>query len=70
MDQLRRADVGGVVIGLIILGVGVYYLLENTFGFTMPELDWDKIWPVAIIVLGLAIVWGAYHRSHRGAPSQ
>ena len=57
MDQLRRADVGGVVIGLIILGVGVYYLLDNTFGFTMPELDWDKIWPLAIIVLGLA-TWG------------
>jgi len=70
MDQLRRADVGGVIIGVIILGVGVYYLLDNTFGFTMPELDWDKIWPLALIALGLAIVWGAYHRSHRGAPSQ
>jgi hypothetical protein len=70
MDRLRRPDTGGVIVGLIILGVGVYYLLENTFGFAMPELDWDKIWPLALVILGVAIVWGAWSRGghrHQGA---
>ncbi len=66
MDQLRRLDIGAVIIGLLILGVGAYYLLVNTFGFALPELDWDKIWPIAVIALGLGIVWGAWGRMGRG----
>jgi hypothetical protein len=66
MDRLRGLDIGAVIIGLLILGVGVYYLLVNMFGFALPELDWDKIWPIAVIALGLGIVWGAWNRMSRG----
>ena len=58
----RRIDIGGIVFGLIVLGVGLWFLLENTFAVTLPELDWDKIWPVLVIVLGVAIVLGAWTR--------
>lgn len=66
MDRLRNLDLGAVIFGLILLGVGVYYLLENTFGVGLPPLDWDKVWPLAIIALGVGIVWGAWSRMGRG----
>ncbi len=66
MDRMRRLDVGAVLFGLIVLGIGVYYLFENTFGFALPELDWDKIWPLAIMALGIALLWGAWARMGGG----
>ncbi len=66
MDRLRRLDIGGVIIGLLIIGIGGYYLLVNTFGFTLPELDWDKVWPIAVIALGAGIAWGAWARQGSG----
>lgn len=62
MEQERRLDVGAVIIGLIILGVGGYFLLENTFGFDLPELNWDMIWPLVIIAIGVGVVWRALDR--------
>ena len=52
----RKVDVGALIFGAILLLVGGYYLLVNTFGVTLPELDWDQIWPIALIGLGLAVV--------------
>jgi hypothetical protein len=71
MDRLRRLDVGAVMIGLIILGVGIYYTLVNVFGLQLAELDWDKIWPLAVIALGIGILWGAWSRfgSHGHTPT-
>jgi hypothetical protein len=66
MDWLRRLDIGAVIMGLLILGVGGYYLLVNTFGITLPELDWDRVWPIAVIALGVGILWGAWNRMSRG----
>ncbi len=66
MSRLRGPDRGAVVLGLIVLGVGAYYLLVNTFGLNLPELDWDKISPVLVIFLGVAIVLGAWVRMGRG----
>ncbi len=66
MERLRRLDLGGLLIGLIIIGVGVYYLLVNTFGITLPELDWDKIWPILVMALGVGIVWSAWNRMGKG----
>jgi divalent metal cation (Fe/Co/Zn/Cd) transporter len=65
MDRLRRVDLGAVLIGLMIVGVGIYYLLENWFGLSMPELDWDKLWPLAVIILGVGILWSAWSRIGR-----
>lgn len=64
MEQQRRLDVGAVIIGLVILAVGGYFLLENTFGLVLPELNWDMIWPLFIIAIGVGIVWRAWDREH------
>lgn len=64
MDQERRIDLGAVIVGLIFLGVGGWFLLENTFGLVLPELNWDMIWPLFIIAIGVGIVWRAWDREH------
>ncbi len=71
MDRLRRLDVAAILLGLIILGVGIYYTLVNVFGLALAELDWDKIWPLAVIALGIGILWGAWSRfgSHKEGPT-
>ena len=62
----RRLDLGGIIFGAILLLVGGYYLLRNTLGFTIPELDWDMLWPVLVIAIGVAVLYGAWSRSGRG----
>jgi len=52
----RKVDVGALIFGAILLLVGGYYLLVNTFGVQLPDLNWDMIWPIAVIALGLAVV--------------
>ena len=62
MDKLRRIDVGAILLGLIVLGVGIYYTLVNVFDLALAELDWDMIWPLAVVALGIGILWGAWSR--------
>jgi hypothetical protein len=62
MDRLRQIDVGAILLGVIILGVGIYYTLVNVFGFELAELDWDMIWPLCVIALGIGILWSAWSR--------
>jgi len=68
MRTRERSGLGALVLGLIIIGVGVYYLLTKTLGFDLPDLDWDLVWPVLVIGLGLAIVYRAM--SHRVGSDQ
>ena len=62
----RRIDLGALVFGAILLVVGAYYLLANTFGFNMPEINWDQVWPIFLIVLGASVVLRAV-ASRRGS---
>lgn len=52
-------ELGGLLIGAILLLVGGYYLLTSTFGLALPELNWDAIWPLFVIALGIGILWRA-----------
>ncbi len=52
----HRIDLGALIFGAILLVVGAYYLLENTFGIAMPEINWDQVWPIIVIVLGASVV--------------
>ena len=58
----HRSDLGALILGAVILFAGIYYLLRNTLGFNLDELDWDPIWPVIVIVLGVAMIYGAVFR--------
>jgi hypothetical protein len=56
VERLRDVDVARVLIGLIVAGVGFYYFLTNTLGLSLPQLDWDRVWPFFVIAIGLGIV--------------
>jgi uncharacterized integral membrane protein len=58
----HRSDFGALVIGAVILFAGIYYMLRNTFGFELGELDWEPIWPILVIVLGGSIIFRALYR--------
>jgi hypothetical protein len=58
----RRLNWVAIVVGLVILGVGVYYLLDRTLGIAMPRIQWGSIWPIFLIVLGGLILLRSYDR--------
>jgi len=58
----RRRDVGGLVFGGVVLVVGLYYLMRQTLGFDLPELEWDNLWPVLLILLGGVILYENWFR--------
>ena len=37
MHRLRGLDLGAIIIGVLVLGVGAYYVLVNTFGVNLPD---------------------------------
>jgi phage shock protein C len=45
---------GGLIVGAVLIGVGVLALLNRTF-----NVEWDLLWPVALVVLGGAILLAA-----------
>lgn len=58
----RSPGWGGVVFALLLIGVGGWYLLRNTFGLDLPELDGETVWPILVVLLGVAILVRAMGR--------
>lgn len=65
---MGRRDVGGIVFGLVVVLIGGYFVLRETLGLAIPELNWDQIWPLILVAIGVSIVWGALERSHPRRP--
>ena len=55
----RGTNVASILVGLVFLGIGTWYFLDTTLGLTMPDIEWDNIWPILLIVIGGAIVFRA-----------
>ena len=53
---IRAADPAARVWGLIVLAIGIWFLLDVTFGVDMPTIPWREVWPLGIIIIGLAIL--------------
>lgn len=51
--EKRKSKGGGSIIGgAILITVGLFFLLDNLW----PWLDFAELWPVALVIAGLAIV--------------
>jgi phage shock protein PspC (stress-responsive transcriptional regulator) len=51
--RARRGGSGGAVIfGLILIGIGIWFLIEHY----VPAFDRDLVWPVALVVLGATLL--------------
>jgi hypothetical protein len=63
----RTVDVGTLIFGLLILGIGGYLLLKDTLKIAVPEITWDAFWPVILIVIGVAVLLRALTGNSRRA---
>jgi hypothetical protein len=50
--RLDGPHFGSIIVGLVILGVGLWYFADRTLGLDLPRLDADQLWPIAVIALG------------------
>jgi ABC-type antimicrobial peptide transport system permease subunit len=48
----------GIIGGVILVGLGVWFLVDQ-----YVDIDWDILWPVAIVVLGIGIIAAALGRN-------
>ena len=64
--RTKRDGGGGrlasVLVGLILLGIGIWFFAEHTLGIDLPTIRWSQLWPIILIVIGGAIVLGALRR--------
>jgi len=49
-------DTAARVWGLLVLAVGLWFFADITLGMNMPSVAWRDVWPIALIVLGLAVL--------------
>ena len=57
----RSPGNAGLVLGVILVGLGVWFLVDQ-----YVTIDWDVLWPVAIMVIGAALIAGALLRARSG----
>ena len=51
-----------LVVGVVLLAIGSWYFAERTLGLDLPRLNWNDLWPIALILLGAWIIAGPYLR--------
>jgi phage shock protein C len=59
MQREGREGAAPVVIGLGLVLIGGYFLLRQF----LPALDLDRLWPIAVIGLGILLIAGSLRRS-------
>ena len=52
----RRSGLSAVIFGALFLLFGGYYLLRNTLGFSLPELQGEAIWPLFAVAVGAVLL--------------
>jgi len=61
-----RRDFGGLIFGGILLVVGIYYLFQKTLGLNIPDLNWDTLWPVLLVLLGGVVLFENWSKRQPG----
>ena len=55
----RRSSGGGsLVFGLILVGLGAWFLIREY----VPQIDTDLLWPIGLVVLGVVLVVASLRR--------
>ena len=54
----RRSWSGSWIFGLILIGLGLYFLAREY----LPALDIDRLWPLGLVMLGGILLYGAIRR--------
>lgn len=54
---VRAADTAGRIWGVILLAAGLWFFADVTLGYDMPGIAWRDLWPIALIGIGLLVVF-------------
>jgi hypothetical protein len=59
---MNNGRASSLIAGVGILVIGLWYFADRTLGLDLPRLNWNDLWPVALIVVGAWIIAGPYLR--------
>jgi phage shock protein C len=51
----HRSGGGSWLLGLVLIGLGLYFLAREY----LPNINFDRLWPLGLVVLGLILLYGA-----------
>ena len=54
----RGSRSGSWVFGLILIGLGLYFLARED----LPAINFNRLWPLGLVLLGLILLFGAVRR--------
>lgn len=54
----RTGGSGAILFGIILIVLGGIFLLREY----VPAIDWDQLWPLALIAVGAVLVFGSLRR--------
>jgi phage shock protein C len=54
----RSSGSGSWIFGLVLIGLGLYFLAREY----VPNINFDRLWPLGLILLGLILLFGAIRR--------
>lgn len=54
----RDSRSGAWIFGLILIGVGLYFLAREY----LPDVNFDRLWPLGLVLLGVVLLFGAIRR--------
>jgi phage shock protein C len=57
----RGGGNGRLIFGLVLIALGAYFLLRSY----LPEIAWDRFWPVLLVLAGAALLVGSLRRDQR-----
>jgi phage shock protein C len=60
----HRSGEGGVLVGAVLILIGAWFLVQNY----LPWLRISQLWPVALILIGLLLLAGAFRRPGEHRP--
>jgi phage shock protein C len=49
---------GSWVVGLILIGLGAYFLVRDYF----PDINIDRLWPLGLVLIGVLLLFAAMRR--------
>jgi hypothetical protein len=64
-DERDHGRTASILFGLVVLGLGLWFLADHTLGIELPRIRWSQIWPAILIVIGLWVVLGSTRRGSR-----
>ena len=64
-DETDHGRTASILFGLVILGLGLWFFAEHTLGYDLPRIQWNQVWPITLIVIGLWVVLGSMRRGSR-----